>query len=153
MSPYPQFRNAESTNMSDQNAKPMPNRILLIEDEPSLRDIYATKMRMEGFEVLEAGDGIDGMDKAVQEVPEVILLDIMLPLKNGFEVLRDLKANPATRGIPVIVLSNLGQDYEVRQGLALGAECFLTKANLTPAKMVEEVRSVIQKCIMGIGRS
>lgn len=129
--------------------KSMPHRILLIEDEPALRDIYATKMRMEGFGVIEAGDGIDGFDKAIQEGPEVILLDILLPIKNGFDVLRDLKANPRTKGIPVIILSNLGQDYEVKQGLALGAECFLTKASLTPAKMVEEVRAVIARCVMG----
>jgi len=134
--------------MSDAKKKKMPKRILLIEDEPALRDIYATKMRMEGFDVLEAADGIDGLDKAVQEDVEIILLDIVLPVKNGFEVLRDLKGHPKTKDIPVIILSNLGQDYEVKQGLALGAECFLTKANLTPAKMVEEVRSVIQKCVM-----
>jgi twitching motility two-component system response regulator PilH len=120
-------------------------RVLLVEDEPALRDIYATKMRIEGLDVIEACDGIDGLDKAVQEMPSIVLLDIVMPMKNGFEVLRDLKANPKTKDIPVVILSNLGQDYEIKQGLALGAECFLTKANLTPAKMLEEVRNVLRR--------
>lgn len=133
--------------MTDQRTKKTKDavRILLIEDEPSLRDIYATKMRIEGFEVIEAADGIDGLERAVREVPAIVLLDIVMPMKNGFDVLRDLKANPKTRTIPVIILSNLGQDYEVKQGIALGAECFLTKANLTPGKMVEEVVAVLKR--------
>lgn len=120
-----------------------PIKILLIEDEPALRDIYATKLRMEGFEVVEAADGIEGLNLAIQDSPQIILLDVVLPIKNGFEVLRDLKANPKTNAIPVIILSNLGQDFELKKGLALGAVCFLTKANLTPAKMVEEIRRAI----------
>ena len=130
-----------------QEKNAMPHRILLVEDEPALRDIYATKLRMEGFEVIEAADGVDGFDKAVQEHPGLILLDILMPLKSGFEVLRDLKANQSTAAIPVIIMSNLGQDYEIKQGASLGAECFLTKANMTPAKMVEEVRRVIKECV------
>lgn len=126
-------------------------RVLIIEDEPALRDIYATKLRMEGFDVLEAADGIEGLDMAAHDAPEVILLDVILPIKNGFEVLKDLKANPKTAAVPVIILSNLGQDYEVKQGIALGAECFLTKANLTPARMVSELRKVIEDCLVRKG--
>lgn len=122
-------------------------RVLLVEDEPALRDIYATKLRMEGFDVLEAADGVEGLDKASHDSPGIILLDVILPIKNGFEVLKDLKANPKTAHIPVVVLSNLGQDYEVKQGMALGAECFLTKANITPARMVSEIRKVIDACV------
>ncbi len=126
-------------------------RVLIIEDEPALRDIYATKLRMEGFDVLEAADGVEGLDKAAHDGPEIILLDVILPIKNGFEVLKDLKANPKTSAVPVVILSNLGQDYEVKQGIALGAECFLTKANLTPARMVSEVRKVIEECLVRKG--
>lgn len=117
--------------------------VLLVEDEPALRDIYATKLRMEGFTVVEAIDGIEGLHKAMTDQPLAVLLDIMLPIKSGFDVLRDLKANPKTTALPVIILSNLGQDYELKRGFALGASRFLTKANLTPAKLVEEVRKVI----------
>ncbi len=123
-----------------QAAKP---KVLLIEDEPALRDIYATKLRMEDFEVLEAADGVEGFDSAIQELPDVILLDVVLPMKDGFQVLQDLKRHPKTVEIPVMILSNLGQEYEVKRGLALGACCFLTKANLTPGRLVDEVRRVL----------
>jgi DNA-binding response OmpR family regulator len=119
--------------------------ILVIEDEPSLRDIYTTKLTIDGFGVLEAADGIDGLTQAIQSQPSLILLDVVLPIKDGFDVLKDLKANPRTSAIPVIILSNLGQPYEVKRGLALGAECFLVKANLTPSKIIEEVLKVLDK--------
>ena len=119
--------------------------ILVIEDEPSLRDIYATKLGIEHFKVLQAADGIEGFDMAIQGQPSLILLDVVLPIKDGFDVLKDLKANPRTSAIPVIIMSNLSQPYEVKRGLALGAECFLTKANLTPDRIIEEVRRVLAK--------
>ena len=123
----------------------MKTKVLVIEDEPALRDIYSTKLRIDGFEVVEAEDGIDGLDAAIQHVPSIILLDVVLPIKDGFDVLKDLKANPKTAEIPVMILSNLGQEYEVKRGIALGAECFLTKANLTPAHVAEQVRKVLAK--------
>lgn len=127
----------------NENAKGV--RVLLIEDEPALRDIYATKLQMEGFEIYTAQDGVEGFDMAVQKQPHIVLLDLILPIKDGFDVLKDLKANPRTKDIPVIILSNLGQPYEVKRGLALGAEDFLTKANLTPAKVATEVLRVLKK--------
>lgn len=120
-------------------------RVLVIEDEPALRDIYSTKLRIDGFDVIEAADGIEGLDAAIQHDPAIVLLDVVLPVKDGFEVLKDLKDNPRTKGIPVVILSNLGQEYEVKRGLALGAETFLTKANLTPEQVVEQVRKVLGK--------
>lgn len=120
-------------------------RVLVIEDEPALRDIYSTKLRIDGFDVIEAADGIEGLDAAIQHDPAIVLLDVVLPIKDGFEVLKDLKDNPRTKGIPVVILSNLGQEYEVKRGLALGAETFLTKANLTPEQVVEQVRKVLGK--------
>ncbi|HTK04548.1 MAG TPA: response regulator [Candidatus Eisenbacteria bacterium] len=120
-------------------------KVLIIEDEPALRDIYSTKLKIDGFEVLEATDGVEGFEAAIQQSPAIVLLDVVLPIKDGFEVLKDLKANPKTRGIPVVILSNLGQGYEVKRGMALGAATFLTKANLTPVQIVEEVRKVLGK--------
>jgi DNA-binding response OmpR family regulator len=118
-------------------------KTLIIEDEPALLDIYSTKLRIDGFDVTTAPDGIEGFERAMDEKPAIILLDVIMPIKDGFEVLKDLKANPKTREIPVIILSNLGQEYEVKRGMALGAACFLTKANLTPGKVVDEVRRVL----------
>lgn len=132
------------TTMDTQNIAGK-TKVLIIEDEPALRDIYSTKLKIDGFEVLEAADGVEGFEAAIQHSPAIVLLDVVLPIKDGFEVLKDLKANPKTREIPVIILSNLGQGYEVKRGMALGASTFLTKANLTPVQIVEEVRKVLGK--------
>lgn len=120
-------------------------KILIIEDEPALRDIYATKLEAEDYTVIQAGDGAEGLNSAIQNLPDIILLDIILPVKDGFEVLKDLRLNPKTKDIPVVILSNLGQTYEVKRGLDLGAEAFLTKANLVPAKIAEKINSVLKK--------
>jgi len=120
-------------------------KVLIVEDEPALRDIYATKLESEGFNVVQAGDGAQGLNTAIQELPDIILLDVIMPVKDGFEMLEDVKLNPKTKDIPVIVLSNLGQSYEIKRGMDLGAEDFLTKANLVPAKIVEKVREVLEK--------
>lgn len=118
-------------------------RILLVEDEPALRDIYSTKLRMDGYEVIEAADGIEGFDAAIQNPPALVLLDIMLPIKDGFEVLKDLKSNAKTSAVPVIILSNLGQDYEVKRGMTLGASGFFIKANMTPSGIVVQVKKTL----------
>lgn len=118
-----------------------PMKVLIVEDEPTLLDIYSTEVRMKGYEVIEAKDGIEGLEAAINAMPSIILLDIILPMKDGFEVLKDLKSNQKTKGIPVIILSNLGQEFEVKRGLALGAVRFLIKANLTPDRLVEEIRA------------
>ena len=120
-------------------------KVLIIEDEPALLDIYSTKLSLNGFNVVQAKDGIEGVEAALHDGPDIVLLDVLLPFKDGFEVLQDLKSHPKTKAIPVIILSNLGQEYEVKRGLALGAECFLTKANLTPNRVVEEVNRVLEK--------
>lgn len=123
--------------------KKTENSILLIEDEPALRDIFSTKLRMEGFDVIEAGDGVEGLAAAIERIPSLILLDVVLPIKDGFAVLKDLKNHPKTNSIPVVFLTNLGQDFEVRKGMSLGAKNFLTKANLTPATLIDEIRKIL----------
>ncbi len=117
--------------------------ILVIEDEPSLADIYSTSFGAAGLDVAVAGDGVEGLELALRTRPELILLDLVLPIKDGFEVLRDLKSNPRTKDIPVIILSNLGQDYEVKHGMDLGAACFLVKTEVEPAKLVQKVKAFL----------
>ncbi len=120
-------------------------RILIVEDEPALADIYQTRLTMDGFDVRVATDGIAGLSAAIESLPDVILLDVMLPGKDGFAVLADLKMNLSTEHIPVIILSNLGQDYEIIRGKKLGAARFLTKANLTPNEVSAQVQSVLKE--------
>lgn len=125
------------------DAKKSALKALIVDDEPALLDIYSTKLKMEGFEVAVAHDGVEGLQQAVQFKPDVILLDVVMPIKDGFETLQDLKMSTTTKDIPVIILSNLGQDYEVKRGMTLGAKFFLTKANLSPQRVVDEVRRAL----------
>jgi DNA-binding response OmpR family regulator len=120
-------------------------KVLIVEDEMALRDIYSTKLLAEGFEVEQASDGSQGLNQAINFQPDVIMLDIVMPIKNGFEVLEDLKLNPKTKDIPVVIMSNLGQTYEIKRGMSLGAEAFLTKANIVPSAVVEKINEVLKK--------
>jgi len=119
--------------------------LLVVEDEPALADIYSTKLKQAGYEVIHAYDGVEGLEKAIHGQPELILLDLILPLKDGFEVLRDLKQNASTRDIPVIIMTNLGQAFEVKRGLELGAEQFLIKTAIDPSGLVAKIREVLDK--------
>ena len=95
--------------------------ILLVEDDTFLAGIYSTKLRIEGFAVSHAPDGARGLELARRERPELILLDILMPKMDGFQVLEELKKDPKTKGMPVIMLTNLGQKEDVDRGVKLGA--------------------------------
>ncbi|MDP3900530.1 MAG: response regulator [bacterium] len=118
-------------------------KILLVEDDTFLLNMYADKFRSEGFEVVIAENGVEAIQMANAEVPDIILLDIMLPKKNGFEVLAELKNNKITKAIPVILLTNLSQRDEVKKGMELGAVDFLIKAHFMPNEVVEKVKKLI----------
>jgi DNA-binding response OmpR family regulator len=125
------------------NNKKNKDTLLVIEDEPALADIYSTKLKLAGYEVLCAYDGVEGLEKALHDRPALILLDLIMPLKDGFEVLHDLKQEESTRDIPVIIMSNLGQDFEVKRGLALGAAQFLIKTAIDTSELVARVKEVL----------
>lgn len=119
-------------------------KILIVEDDEILSDIYATKLGMEGYEVILASEGYKGIEAAIRQEPDLILLDIVLPKMNGFEILKMLKKKDKVKDIPVIFLSNLGQDYEVSKGLELGAVKYLIKANYTPAQVIKEIKKILK---------
>lgn len=114
-------------------------RVLLIEDEVELVEMYQMKFQEEGYEVLVANNGLDGLEIAKKENPDCILLDIMLPTMDGFAVLKEIKESAKTKKIPVILLSNLGQDIDKEKGKALGAVDYLVKADFTPAQVADKV--------------
>ncbi|MDP2736621.1 MAG: response regulator [bacterium] len=120
-------------------------KILLVEDDSFLLGMYATKFEMEGFKVVMAEDGEKAIRLALKEAPDIILLDIILPKMNGFEVLRQLKASPGTANIPVILLTNLSQKDEIEQGLKMGAEDYLIKAHFMPSEVVDKIKKVLNK--------
>jgi CheY-like chemotaxis protein len=106
-------------------------RILLAEDDRFLRKAAEAALRQHGYSVVIAVDGEDALHRARTERPDLILLDLIMPKLQGFEVLHALKADSATATIPVVVLSNLGQDADVQEALALGAAAYFVKANLS----------------------
>lgn len=120
-------------------------KILLVEDDSFLLNMYAEKFRVEGFEALVADNGAKAVQLAKEELPDVILLDVLLPKMDGFEVLRELQADAKTKTIPVILLTNLSQRDEVNKGLDLGARDFLIKAHFMPQEVMEKVKAVLKQ--------
>ncbi len=119
-------------------------RILLAEDDRFLRKAAEATLRQHGFSVVTAVDGEEAIRLAQAEAPALILLDLIMPKIQGFEVLRALKANPATAAIPVIVMSNLGQPQDVQQALEAGAATYLIKANLSLQDLVTQVENTLK---------
>ncbi|OHA64389.1 MAG: hypothetical protein A2842_00685 [Candidatus Wildermuthbacteria bacterium RIFCSPHIGHO2_01_FULL_48_25] len=118
-------------------------KVLIIEDDKFLRELLSQKLLKEGYEVLEGVDGEAGLKKITEDKPDLVLLDLILPGKDGFEILTAAKSNPETANIPVLVLSNLGQQEEVEKALKLGAADFLVKAHFTPGEIVAKIKTII----------
>ncbi len=123
----------------------MEEKILIVEDDKFLRELMSQKLRNENYDVVEAVDGEEGVKKAIEEAPELILLDLILPGIDGFEVLENIKKEEALIPVPVIILSNLGQKEDIERGLKLGATDYLIKAHFTPGEIIEKVRFVLGK--------
>lgn len=119
--------------------------LLLVEDDTFLASIYRTKFEQEGFKVSVAENGEDGLEAARKKKPEVILLDILLPHLDGFQVLAELKKDKSTNPVPVILLTNLGQKEDVDKGLALGAAAYLIKAHCRPSETVLQVKKILAR--------
>ncbi len=118
--------------------------VLVVEDDKFLRDLIQEKLQKEGFSVLSAVDGEEGLRLINEQPPLLILLDLILPGVDGFEVLRRLKADPKTASIPVIVLSNLGQKEDMDRAMHDGAEDFMVKARFTPSEIVAKIRDTLK---------
>ncbi len=122
----------------------MAKKILIIEDDKFLRELITRKLLNEAYEVSEAVDGEEGIKKIKEEKPDLILLDLILPGIDGFEVLSKKKEDPALASIPVIILSNLGQKDDVEKGLKMGAVDYLIKAHFTPGEIIEKIKVVLK---------
>ena len=118
-------------------------RILVAEDDRFLRRAAEATLRQRGFTVLTAADGEETLRRARAEAPDLILLDLIMPKLQGFEVLRALKGDPATAHIPVIVLSNLGQPTDVQRTMESGAAAYFVKANLSLQDLVRRVEELL----------
>ena len=118
-------------------------RVLLAEDDRFLRRAAEARLRRHGLEVLTAADGEEALRLARAEPLDLVLLDVVMPKLEGFEVLKLLKQDEATARIPVIILSNLGQERDVAQAKALGAIAFLVKAHLSLQELVDRVDAAL----------
>jgi DNA-binding response OmpR family regulator len=118
-------------------------KILIVEDEQFLSDMYKLKFEHDGYEAIVARDGQEGLDLAKKEKPDLILLDLVLPILDGFKVLAKLKQDSDTKDIKVFIFSNLGQENEVKTGKKTGADGYFIKANMTPGQLMEKVNAIL----------
>jgi CheY-like chemotaxis protein len=118
-------------------------KILVVEDDQLMSRVYEKLFSFENYEVFIAKDGAEGLSMAQQQLPTVILLDIMMPKMNGFQVLASLKQNPATSKIPVIILTNLAGKADAEEALTKGAVRYIIKSEQDPTQVVAIVKEII----------
>ncbi len=119
-------------------------RILVAEDEKDIRELIAFTLRFAGFDVLTATNGAEAVEVAEAEKPDLVILDVRMPKMSGYEACRRLKENPQTARLPVVFLSAKGQDSEIQQGLASGAEEYILKP-FAPDELIQQVRDILNR--------
>jgi len=119
-------------------------KILLIEDEEILVDILSKKLTNEGYEVSVARDGEAGLATMRADAPDLILLDIVMPKKNGFEVMEEMNKDEKLKGIPIIIISNSGQPVELDRAKKIGASDWLIKTDFNPQEVVDKIRKQLK---------
>lgn len=117
--------------------------ILVAEDDKFLADAYKTKLTKLEHEVIIAKDGVEVLSILSKTIPDLIILDLMMPKKDGFQVLEELKAKPEWKNIPVIVASNLSEPEDIKLGQKLGAEDYIVKASMSIDELAEKIKSVL----------
>ena len=118
-------------------------KICIIEDEISLLEMYKLKFTTGGYEVITAGDGEAGLAAIKSSKPDLVLLDLVMPRMDGFQVLKTLRAEAETAKLVVYIFSNLGQSSEIDKGMAEGANGYFVKSSLTPSQLASEVKKIL----------
>ena len=118
-------------------------KILIIEDDRYISKMYQLKLSLDGFDVQVADDGRIGVDKVREFKPDIILTDILMPEMDGFEVIKIVKGDPETKDIPILIMSNLGQEDHIQKGLEMGAVGYIVKSQYTPSKVVEKIKEIL----------
>lgn len=119
-------------------------KILIVEDDNLISSMYKSKFEADGFEIIIAVDGANGLELAKKEKPNIIMMDIIMPRMDGFSVLSKLKKTNQTKNIPVVMLTNLGTDEDKDKARKLGVVDYLVKANLTPAQISEKIKQYLR---------
>lgn len=120
-------------------------KILIVEDESKLRHSIEEILSKEGYTILSAADGEEGLQLAKDQMPDIILLDLILPKKDGFSMLQELKGSDDTQKIPVVVLSNLSEVEEVGRALELGANRYFVKTDYTVTEVVKRIKEILEE--------
>ena len=121
----------------------MASKILVAEDDQFILKAMTTKLTKEGFEVKIAVDGVQLMEILKSYIPNLIILDLLMPKKDGFEVLKEVKADQKLKKIPIIIASNLGQQNDIQQVIDLGATDYLVKSELTLENLVQKIKNIL----------
>ena len=121
----------------------MAKKILIIEDDVSLYTMYATELGLKAYDVSNVADGATAVEAIKTRTPDLILLDLMLPGKNGLEILQEIKSLPETKDIKVVMLTNFGNDENISKALELGAEDYIMKYNIVPSELSDKVASIL----------
>lgn len=119
-------------------------KLLLAEDDPFFQNFYSRKLSESGIDVEVASDGVEALQKILLSKPNVLLLDIIMPNKNGFEVLEEISKNPELKEIPVIVFSTLGQDTDMKRAIDLGATTYINKTFFDFDNLLQKINSVVK---------
>lgn len=120
----------------------MTKKILLVDDDLYIRDLYAEVLKDENYDVLIASDGEEALAVAKAATPDLILLDIMLPKLDGIQVLSKIKEDPDLKTVPVVMLTNFGQEDLVKQAVNIGSTEYLLKYNITPGEIIKKVAEI-----------
>ena len=118
--------------------------ILIIEDESALQDALKKVFTNEGYEVAQAFDGEEGIALALKKTPDLVLLDLVLPKKHGFEVLQEMKQNETLKSVPVLILTNLEESEEVMKAIELGERGYLIKANYALKEVLAKAKTLLE---------
>lgn len=123
----------------------MGNKVLLAEDDKFISLAYKDGLKRSGFEVIHAENGKKALELAKSEKPDIIMLDVIMPEMNGFEVLEELKKDKDLKNIPVVVLSNLGQESDIKRGQELGATDYMIKSNFSLSEVSEKIKNILKQ--------
>ena len=121
----------------------MAKKVLIVEDDTALFNMYSMELKIKGCDVLNVSDGLQALPKAKDYKPDIVLLDIMLPGMNGLNILTELKSDPQTSDIPVIMLTNYGSEDNVKKALESGAADYIMKYKILPSELSEKIEVVL----------
>lgn len=119
-------------------------RLLIVEDDPYVQRMYRRMFSFQNFLVTTASDGVSGLECINNDKPDLVLLDIMLPDMNGLEVLAKIKNNPNTKEIPVLMLTNVGDEKIMEEAKKLGADCYMIKSDFSPDQVIDKINQYVK---------